>query len=290
MNPFYLSGPSFLSVYIIVGILVLVGLYMWIDLANQENIGIPGVMNDPYKIAYLRGGDLGAIEVAVFSLVDRKLLLSEENSVQSKKLVSTDVVNRPIEKALLDFFNYSRPWREALSNAAILSVCDKYKKELQAQGLIKNEQILKKQNLITVFVAIGFIASSILKIFIAISNGHNNVLFLLMLTFLFVFLTILIGSQRLTLLGKKEFENLKYMFANLNRRAYRLISGGQTNEAALLAAVYGLKSIPEDSFPFVKYFKPKPSAGSSCSAGCGGGSSCSGGSCGGGGGCGGCSG
>ena len=81
------------------------------------------------------------------------------------------------------------------------------------------------------------------------------------------------------------------LFSGLQQRANKLVTGGQTNETALLAAVFGLKSISESKFPFVVYFKPNPKAGSSCSS-CSSGSSCGGGGgCGGGcGGCGGCSG
>ncbi|MBI5073845.1 MAG: hypothetical protein HZB62_01550 [Nitrospirae bacterium] len=67
-----------------------------------------------------------------------------------------------------------------------------------------------------------------------------------------------------------------------------------TNDAAFLAAVFGLTALSGDYFPFVKELFPKASStyGNSYTGGCGssgcGSSGCGGGGCGGG--CGGCGG
>jgi hypothetical protein len=71
------------------------------------------------------------------------------------------------------------------------------------------------------------------------------------------------------------------MFARLRSRADSLRQGGATNEAALLAAVFGVGELSPTRFPAVEALTPKPKksdGGSSCSSSC---SSCGGG-CGGG--------
>ena len=88
----------------------------------------------------------------------------------------------------------------------------------------------------------------------------------------------------------------------LKSRTSTLSAGGATNEALLLAAVYGIYELPDNAFPFVEQLFPKPrkpesdssswwdsSSSSSSSSSCGsssGGSGCGGGGggCGGGGG------
>ena len=179
MNPFYFSGPAFLFFYIIFGFVVLVAKYFWFDLIEGNGKGdIREVMTDPYKIAYLRSGDIGAVEVAVFSLIDRKLLLSNLNEVQINKTVSTKSVNRPIEKALLEFFKTNAPWREALQSKEVQSACATYHHELEVLGLLKNKPTIKKQVIITNLTIAVFISVSAIKMNIAISNNSHKLLFL----------------------------------------------------------------------------------------------------------------
>jgi uncharacterized protein (TIGR04222 family) len=300
MNPFNFTGPEFLLFYFIFGAGVLIILYWWFDFFQLgEKVNIRSGMNDPYKIAYLRNGELGAVEVAVFSLVDRKLLTYSSKKVQLKNKVAIDSAKRPLERALLEFFKTATPWKQALKNDSVKTACFKYHQELKAQGLLKSEQLLSMQWFVKKIVMGLFISISAIKIFIAIKRGHTNVEFLILLTIIFILLINLIGKQRLTDAGKGAMEDLTSLFSSLKLRAINLSSGGQTNEAALLAAVFGLNFIPETKFPFVRYFRPAESYktnGYSCSSGSSyfgnscssSSSSCS--SSGGGGGCGGCGG
>jgi hypothetical protein len=90
--------------------------------------------------------------------------------------------------------------------------------------------------------------------------------------------------------------DLNQLFKRLKGRAYTLSAGGKTNEAALLAAVFGLSALPATGFPFISTLYPAKNKSDSNSSGCGSSSSScsssssscsSGSSCGGGGGCGG---
>ena len=78
------------------------------------------------------------------------------------------------------------------------------------------------------------------------------------------------------------------LFKRLPERAASLKPGGESNEMAMLAAVFGLTALPAAAYPFVEKIYPKPQSdssgsggdsGSSCSSSCGGG--CGGGGCGG---------
>ena len=64
MNPFDLSGPSFLVFYICVALIVIIALKLVIDEAEG---GAPRALplSDPYQIAWFRGGTPEAARIAV---------------------------------------------------------------------------------------------------------------------------------------------------------------------------------------------------------------------------------
>jgi uncharacterized membrane protein YgcG len=131
---------------------------------------------------------------------------------------------------------------------------------------------------------------SITKIAIALSRGRSNILFLILATAFAVYLTAGISFPRTTTRGDSKLRELTNLFQSLKLRAADLKPGGSTSELAMMTAVYGATSLPQDNYPWlaILYPRPKPSDSSgSSSGGCG--SSC-GSSCGGGcgGGCGGC--
>src|ERR1700732_5143670 len=99
MNPFGLSGPSFLVFYIVIAVIAVVAVKLAIDAAEQ---GAPPALplSDPYQIAWLRGGTPEAARIAVLALTDRGLLaVSGDNLVNLSAAPS--VVREPIERALL---------------------------------------------------------------------------------------------------------------------------------------------------------------------------------------------
>ena len=99
MNPFDLSGPSFLAFYIGVAIIVVVVAKLAIDAAEG---GAPPALplGDPYQIAWLRGGTPEAARIAALALTDRGLL-----AVHGDNLVNfgsgQSFVRQPLESAVL---------------------------------------------------------------------------------------------------------------------------------------------------------------------------------------------
>src|SRR6202047_3511993 len=99
MNPFDLSGSSFLGFYIVFAVIVVRA----VKLANEAtDEGSPPALplSDPYQIAWLRGGTPEAARIAVLALTDRGLLaVSGDNLVNLSAAPS--VVREPIERAIL---------------------------------------------------------------------------------------------------------------------------------------------------------------------------------------------
>jgi uncharacterized protein (TIGR04222 family) len=128
-----------------------------------------------------------------------------------------------------------------------------------------------------------------LKILIALQRGRTNIFFLILLAVFFVLVALRVHNPLRTRRGDALLADLRNLFSSLKARARMLRPGGETADAALLMAVFGLAALPTAAFPYAKRFQPKSTALSTTSCGSACGSSC-GSSCGGDGGCGGCGG
>jgi len=287
-NPFDLPGPEFLIFYAILGTLT-IGL-LWLARQTFEAADAPRIdYSDPYLLAYLRGGEKEVIRVAAVSLIDRGLLQANDDQLVVVDPNSVNIIRRPIEKALLQHFRFRANASSAFTSPAILSTCQEYRDTLQRLGLLPDESVLRARLWrfgIAVVVLTGVAG---LKILIALQRGRTNIFFLVLLAAFFVFVAIRVHNPLRTRRGDALLADLRNLFSSLKARARMLRPGGETADAALLMAVFGLDALPAVAFPYAKRFQPKNTSLSTSSCGSACGSSC-GSSCGGGGGCGGCGG
>ena len=274
--------------YAILGVLTIGSL--WLARRTSEAAGAPRIdYSDPYLLAYLRGGGPEVIRVVTVSLIDRGLVQSTDDQLVVINETAVNIVRRPIEKALLQHFRFRAKTASAFTSPAILSTCQEYKDTLERLALLPDESILRARLwrfCIAVIVLTGVAA---LKILIALQRGRTNIFFLVLLAVFFVFIAIRVHNPLRTRRGDALLADLRHLFSSLKARAPMLRPGGETADAALLMAVFGLDALPAASFPYAKRFQPRNTASStsSCGSACG---SSSGSSCGGGGGCGGCGG
>ena len=291
MNPFDLTGASFLGFYVLVGIAVVWALRLWLRHQETANATPAQNMTDPYLIAHLRGGENEALRVATVALLDRSLLVADGEKLKTKKTNAFGAVSRPIEKAILQHYIKSGEGHQIFKDVAAKRACADYSKELKDQGLLADTRTYTAR-FAPVMIALGvLIAVTWIKITIAFSQGRHNVGFLVVLTILFGIIVLFAWFRRHTARGDAMLADLRSLFSRLKDRAKSLRAGGQTNEAALLAAVFGLSALPAASFPFMKKLYPAKSGdGSSCGSSSDSSSSSSGSSCGGGCGGGGCGG
>ena len=292
MNPFELTGFNFLGFYLLLGFVVIWGLIVWIRRAESANASPVQNMTDPYLIAYLRAGENEALRVATVALLDRGLLVADGEKLKTKNTNAYGVVQRAVEKAILQHFRSPGEGHEIFKDVGAKRACAGYERTLKQQQMIADGGTYA-QRFLPVAAALGvLIAVTSVKINIAFSAGRHNVGFLVMLTILFSIVAFVCWFKRRTARGDAMLKDLRSLFSRLKRRARALRPGGQTNEAALLAAVFGLSALPAASFPFMERLYPSKSRdGSGCgsssseSSSCSSGSSCGGGC--GGGGCGG---
>ena len=286
-NPFNLPGPDFLVFYAITAAIVLALLYVVRSAA--ESGPAPRIdTSDPYLIAYLRGGKNEAARVATVTLIDRGILNADETDGTVKVRAGTAVVRRPMEKEVVRLFARPQPAAEIFTDLGLETVCREYDAQLTELGLLPDpERVAARLRwfLLSLLVLLGL---SVTKILVALSRGRGNVAFLIVLTVVAVVAAFKLTNPRLTTRGNALLADLRRLFARLRQRAPRLVRGGATADAALLAAVFGLAALPTATFAYAQKLYPKSGSGTSSNCGSSCGSSCGGGGCGGG--CGGCGG
>lgn len=288
MNPFDLPGPQFLAFYAAFATAVVIGVYLLTqrrDLRSIPKIGF----DDPYRIAFLRGGKNEALRIATFSLIDRGLLDAEANQVRVARDDAAELVRHPLEKAVLSHFQTATDATSIFTAYPLERSCHEFERDLQEQGLLPDatESIARHRR--AMLAASVLLGVAVTKVVVALSRGRTNIWFLVILCAVAVLVAYKVTHPFRTAWGNELLADLRTMLAGLKDRSVLIQPGGMNNEAALLAAVFGVGALPEKSFPYLKQLYPKAVSSSSCGAGCGAacGSSCGGGC---GGGCGGCGG
>jgi uncharacterized protein (TIGR04222 family) len=297
MNPFDLPGPQFLLFYAVLGAGVLFAVYA---LKQQAEGGAPIRLpsTDPYLIAYLRGGAVEAIRLAVAVLVDRQLLEVEGGDrVVRRKSVRPAHGSNDLERAILEECEKEIHPGDLTRRQRILEIARRsYELPLLGLGLLATPEARNRRardaGLAMIILAV------VAGIKVAIGLARNRpVLFLVIFAIGFVVLTLFLTRGRRTVLGERVLGDLTTLFEGLRDRARELRPNTATNEFAMLMAVFGVSAVPVGAFPVMRAFggatrNSGTNVYGASGSGCGGGSSCGGGgsSCGGGGGCGGCGG
>jgi len=279
MNPFDLRGPEFLAFYFIVaGVVYFIYRYALRQAESGEPTALP--LNDPYQIAYLRGGTREAARVAVLSLVDRGRLDIEGERIAAR---GSTAGLAPIEAAIVDCCAAPATAPVLLGDRRVAMACDAYRAPLEELGLVPDRLMRDQRWLWFAIAAAVLLGIGLVKLYVALEHGRTNVGFLVLLMAFALWLLITAARRQRTALGDAVLSDLQRLFHGLRGQAARATEGGATSDAMLLAAVFGLSALPSLAFGEIKrVFAKADQGGSSC------GSSSSGGCGGGGGGCGGC--
>lgn len=278
-----------LFVQLCIGIVALLGLRKWIKKKDLEidDRATPR-LTDPYEIAYLRKGEVETIKVITISLIDRKLLRYEDDNLEAQDSSSIEFANRPIEKAVLQYFEQSRHCFDVFQDKKVRDVCNEYKQTLASRKLIADTLHYKTR------LPGLLIASAMVILFYVICVSFNLLptkLWIVANMLVMVFFCVLLFKQyrkHLTARGEKVIRDLRFLFSRLQNRAKFLVPGGNTNEVALAIAIFGINILPARSFPFVNKLYAdsissleininssddsgsSSSCSNSCSGGCGG--------------------
>ncbi|MBL8343303.1 MAG: TIGR04222 domain-containing membrane protein [Rubrivivax sp.] len=283
LNPFHLGGPAFLVFYALLLAGAVVALRRAMRVSETAGVPPPPRFDDPYLIAWLRGGDAEAVRVATVALVDRGLLRLEGERLVLKDPLALDIVRRDIERAVLGCFRRPEEAEAADKDAAVRRACKHYRRVLEQHGLVAGRAVLARRLPLVGLVAAVLLGFSLARAAQALAAGRSNLSLLAVLSIVAVVVLLAHWLRRRTFAGDAVLRDLKTLFKRLKDRASSLRAGAGGNEVAMLAAVFGLSALSAISFPWVRKLYPPSSKQSSSSSSCGSscGSSCSGG-CGGG--------
>lgn len=288
LNPFTLHGVQFLLFYLALMAVTFIVLRRVVRAAEIDPPLPAPRLDDPYLIAYLRGDAEEALRVTTVSLVDRGLLEMEGDQVALRRRRAADLVKRDIEKAVAQAYATPGDGSRVLRDAGALRACSAYRQQLETHGLLAGPAARERRlQPVAVAAAVLFAVAGV-RIVDALWHGRHNLGFLAALAAISALLLWRLWRRRLTFAGDAALADLKTLFKRLKSRASALKAGGESNEMAMLIAVFGLAALPATAFPFVEKLYPQPrsessgssdSSGSSCGSSCGGG--CGGGGCGG---------
>ena len=288
MNPFDWAGPQFLGFYAIFAATVLAFLWARTQGAAETRATLSFMTGDPYRIAFMRKGEEETLQIAIFNLVDRGLLELRNGLLTAPREAAADLVRRPLDRAILSTCREGTTPSGLVADPVLRRMAGQYRRELAANGLVASEDDRRGRQWLFVASA-GLLAGvSVVKIVVALARGRHNIAFLVILTIVACVVALAVCNRSMSRAGREMLSNLKGLTKRLMMRADTLRPGGATNEALLLASVYGLWALPSAIFPMVALLFPRPT--SSDSSGGDGSSSDGGGGGGCGGGCGGCGG
>lgn len=315
-NPFDLPGPKFLLFFVAAIAFGMVTVWLMrraIEAGDQmQAIGnARELAEDPYQMAFLRGGRYEVLNVALVALIEKGLLKPRGEFVVTEGKDAVEKVSRPLDKAILSKFallSMGTGLRRADSvyrDPVALAEADAIGEDLAVRGLLPNDRIRQARRwLMGISVALLWALAAI-KIGLALSRGRTNIGFLLLLAVLVPFLMNGVSQAVRTRLGDHTLAWLRSFFESLWLRRHSLELNQTSSELTFLAAVFGLSGLPAGMGDVIQAFNlqvPKTarlsesildldspwfSWGRGDSSYSSGWSSCGGSSCGGGGGCGG---
>jgi uncharacterized protein (TIGR04222 family) len=279
MWPFDMRGPEFLVFYIIIGAIVITALTLLRH--SGEASDTPKVnLSDPYMIAFLRGGKNESLRVVTMSLVDRGLLTTgaTKTTIQSTE-AAWGKTRSELEQKVLRHFTPSAEANTLFKTTEANPHMQRYEEDLTRLGLLPDEQ-QKEGRLMRMGVALLIVVGvAIIKLYVALTTGHTNVIFLILLAIICTIAIVKIARPRQTSAGKRMIDDLQTLFGGLKQKSSQLQNGASPAEFALMAAVFGMSTVP-----YAKTMFPQGGS-SSCGSACGssgdGGGSCGGGGCGG---------
>ncbi len=307
-----MTGPSFLLLYSLICLSFL--FFSWLALRRSDRSRElpPLPINsepDPYKIAYLRGGEKEVVRVAIFDMVQRGFLLVHNGKVeQSPDAPSTRHLDG-LQQLLFENISYpTSPDELTQTHRLLLEIqqfCKEFRRECVQERLLisgVSRQLSRSLKYVGLILFLGLAAY---KIGVALSRGRSNVLILIILTIVWsVWLVSVTTLPRLSVRGKDFLDRLSLAFSQIQQR----IQHGEIVEGdpdyLFAVGLFGTAVLAGTSFAMLHdlfyhpmaigstfdhiYMDSYNSCGSGCSGGCG--SSCGGGCGGGCGGCGGCGG
>lgn len=150
-----MPGPKFLLLYAGVIIVILGVSWFWIRCQDQtEHLALPEIPNepDPYKIAYLRGGENEVTRLAILALIEKGYLKIKQGLSSTSRISKT--VDAPDErhlsklgKAVFTYFHIPRDADDVFEQlpAIINPYCEQTRRGLEDAQLLHPQDLAGTQ-------------------------------------------------------------------------------------------------------------------------------------------------
>jgi len=267
MNPFDLRGPEFLLLYFCFSLVVIIAIA--ILRRRAESGPAPKIdLGDPYLIAYLRGGVHEALRVAVISLVDRGMLVMDDQIIRRADHVTDDMVKHPIEYEVLKKFGDPGDAPSIFKVNNLRSLFLPYRDKLERAGLMPDADVRRDRlmRLLLALMALG--VAGVIKIVIGLSLG-KPVGFLVVMMIAAMVIAFFLSFPRLTARGKATLADVTNLYSGLRTRVNSFSPGSASAELAMFAAVFGVAALAATPFGYARTLFPQATSSSSCGSSCG---------------------
>jgi uncharacterized protein (TIGR04222 family) len=255
MNPLDLPGLSFFALFAVVGLAVLAVVRFLLRHDDVDETSIP-LIDDPYKIAWLRGGTREAARAAVVSLIQSGALLTADEEIVRTAPPSS---SRPaFEKAILSVCGQPIPGYSAVAQFAVDEAGAHCQGELAALGLVLTPEAKQRRVLICRGAALALSGFAVLKLLVDLSRGQSDALPVLGLLAVALAFLIATGSKWRTTRGKRALADVCHRWG-LGRQEAGLRLPAGMSEAAVVVALFGLDALPESAFASVHRVLQPPS-------------------------------
>ena len=200
MNPFNLPGPQFLLFYLCFAVAVIVAVGARRRMREPAGPSTAGVLQDPYRIAFLRGGKKELLN-SVVSLLNRSLLHQKDDSVKSDVGWRRASVREAIERSVLEYCETKRTMAQVHAMPCEAEV-NFYQEELRRLGLMPDadQESARRADLAIAAIALMMVAT--VKYELAVARGRSNRNFLIVLCIIAVVALIKFSLPRLTSKGE----------------------------------------------------------------------------------------
>jgi uncharacterized protein (TIGR04222 family) len=284
VNPFDLAGPQFLVFYAALAVVTLAVLVLH---RQGTEAGAAAVLSDPYEIAYLRDGWQEAVSLAIASLIQRDLLCAHPFALAEG--VTPEQVTSTLERQILSRCAQGTDPQRLIEDRSLQGATEEIRQSLVRQGLLPGPEVELERRWRMWLAQAVLMGTALIKVAVALSRGHTNLVFLLALTVLSARGAQHLAAPRRTRRGDDTLRHLNALLARLRQPSRE--RGLAPHEATLVGAVFGLAAVGGAEWVRLAGLHPRvtrsnsrssswswscgssscgSSGGSSCGSGCGG--------------------
>ncbi|HAZ44167.1 MAG TPA: TIGR04222 domain-containing membrane protein [Cyanobacteria bacterium UBA11369] len=278
-NLLNLTGPEFLKLYLLLGILSIILANIIRECLRQPD-GNSFVSLDVYETAYLKAGKYHTVDTAIASLFQRGYVQPQAQERQLVLTTTLEQIDHPLERTIATAIETDGNIDRVRVSTAVILAVEKIGDRLRQLQLLVNQQQAFISGMFSAIPIFALLALGISKIAVGISRG-KPVGYLMFLCFIaaIIGLCYLFGQPHRSLMGDR-------VLANIRTRIRRKVAVSSTDPQLPLAfALFGAGVLAGSTLADLRQVLIPPATASGGDGGGGGGD---GG--GGGGGCGGCGG